>query len=99
MSESDPRESVTLLLRDPRSRPGGLPAEKAARRLEIYGPNELRRKRRTDWPRRLARQFTRPLPYRCGWPHRSPWCPRRPRLSASFADIRLIMVTGDRDLR
>ncbi|CAM3150415.1 cation-transporting P-type ATPase [Saccharomonospora xinjiangensis] len=61
VSQSDPREPVTLLLRDLRSKPGGLPSREAARRLEIYGPNELRRKQRTDWPRQLIRQFTHPL--------------------------------------
>ncbi|EME62172.1 cation-translocating P-type ATPase [Amycolatopsis decaplanina] len=57
----DPREPLVRLLRDLRTRPEGLSGREAARRLLVYGPNELRRRGRRDWPRQLLRQFTHPL--------------------------------------
>jgi hypothetical protein len=63
----DPREPVQKLLRDLRSSPRGLPGREAARRLERYGPNELRFRESAGWPRALARQFT-------SSPTRSPCC-------------------------
>jgi calcium-translocating P-type ATPase len=57
----DPREPAQTLLRDLRSSPRGLPGREAARRLERYGPNELRFRESAGWPRALARQFTHPL--------------------------------------
>jgi calcium-translocating P-type ATPase len=57
----DPREAVALLLRDLGSGPAGISGREAARRLERYGPNELRAHRGRTWPGVLARQFTHPL--------------------------------------
>ncbi|MGI8334288.1 cation-translocating P-type ATPase [Actinomadura scrupuli] len=57
----DPRESVTLLLRDLRTRADGLAAMEAARRLVVQGPNELSRRRGRHWTRELSAQFTHPL--------------------------------------
>ncbi len=59
--QPDAREPIDLLLRDLRSSRDGLSSRDAARRLVVYGPNELRRVRRRSWPRALARQLTHPL--------------------------------------
>ncbi|PXY36529.1 cation-translocating P-type ATPase [Prauserella flavalba] len=58
---TDPREPASLLLRDLRTKPSGLPGREAARRLVVYGPNELVRHRGREWPRQLLRQLTHPL--------------------------------------
>ena len=57
----DPREPVSRLLRDLRARPTGLTTREAERRLTAYGPNELRRRGGTRWPRQLAQQLVHPL--------------------------------------
>ncbi len=57
----DPREPVARLLRDLRAQRGGLSAREAARRLVAYGPNELVRHGRAQWPRDLLGQLTHPL--------------------------------------
>lgn len=54
-------EPLRLLFRDLRTAPGGLTNREAARRLVVYGPNELRRRGSRAWPKALARQFTHPL--------------------------------------
>jgi magnesium-transporting ATPase (P-type) len=41
--------------------PSGLTGMEAARRLEIWGPNELARRGGRRWPAELAQQFTNPL--------------------------------------
>jgi magnesium-transporting ATPase (P-type) len=61
VAHDDPREPLDRLLRDLRARPGGLSGREAARRLVVYGPNELVRHRRHDWPMQLLRQCTHPL--------------------------------------
>jgi calcium-translocating P-type ATPase len=57
----EPREPVERLLRDLRARPEGLGAREALRRLQVWGPNELRRRGGRAWPRELAGQVTHPL--------------------------------------
>jgi calcium-translocating P-type ATPase len=57
----EPTQRVGLLLRDLRTSPDGLSGREAARRLVVYGPNELRRRAGRRWPRELAAQFTHPL--------------------------------------
>ncbi|HET9657155.1 MAG TPA: cation-transporting P-type ATPase [Kineosporiaceae bacterium] len=57
----DPREPIALLLRDLRARRNGLPSREAARRLVVYGPNELVRRGRATWPRDLLDQLVHPL--------------------------------------
>ncbi|HEU5378440.1 MAG TPA: cation-transporting P-type ATPase [Ktedonobacteraceae bacterium] len=54
-------EPLRLLFRDLRTSPDGLTSREAARRLVVYGPNELRRRGGRTWPGALARQFTHPL--------------------------------------
>jgi calcium-translocating P-type ATPase len=58
---ADPLEPLDRLFRDLRASPGGLSAREAARRLEVYGPNELARRGGRRWPGELAAQFTQPL--------------------------------------
>lgn len=57
----DPLEPLGQLFRDLRSSADGLSAREAARRLEVFGPNELSRRGGRRWPGELARQFTQPL--------------------------------------
>ncbi len=59
--DPDPREPVVRLLRDLGTGRGGLSEREAVRRLERYGPNELRERAGRRWPRALGRQFTHPL--------------------------------------
>jgi len=58
---ADPLEPLSLLLQHLRSSAEGLSEREAARRLQVYGPNELVRRGGTRWPAELARQFTHPL--------------------------------------
>ena len=48
-------------MRELDTRPDGLSEREAARRLIAYGPNELRRRRGTEWPRQVIEQLTHPL--------------------------------------
>ncbi|MGW4113002.1 cation-translocating P-type ATPase [Actinosynnema sp. NPDC004786] len=57
----DPGEPLARLQRDLRSRPEGLTAREAARRLQAHGPNVIVRHARRGWPGPLVRQFTHPL--------------------------------------
>ncbi len=57
----DPEERVDLLLRHLATRRDGLHAREAARRLEQYGSNEIRRREAVSHARDLLRQFTHPL--------------------------------------
>ena len=57
----DPLEPLARLFRDLGSSRDGLSGREAARRLEVYGPNELTRRGGRRWPGELARQFTHPL--------------------------------------
>jgi len=58
---SDVRLPVAELFRDLSTSPSGLTSREAARRLQIYGPNELSRRQGRRWPRELLAQFTQPL--------------------------------------
>ncbi|SDK76691.1 plasma-membrane calcium-translocating P-type ATPase [Actinopolyspora mzabensis] len=60
-SRVDPREPVNRLVLDLRSDVRGLGSREAARRLEVYGNNELPTSGKRNWPRALSRQFTHPL--------------------------------------
>ncbi|NKY59346.1 cation-translocating P-type ATPase [Nocardia flavorosea] len=57
----DPREPIAALLRDLRTGYDGLTAREAARRLDLYGLNELPLRRGTPWWAALGRQFVHPL--------------------------------------
>ncbi|WP_320668635.1 cation-translocating P-type ATPase [Patulibacter defluvii] len=60
-SARDPTEPAAALLRDLGTSATGLTSSEARRRLAAYGPNELVRRGRAEWPRQLAAQFTHPL--------------------------------------
>ncbi|GAA4607541.1 calcium-translocating P-type ATPase [Actinoplanes octamycinicus] len=60
-AEVDERQPPTELFRHLRSGPAGLRSREAARRLTVYGPNELSRRHTRRWPRQLLAQFTQPL--------------------------------------
>ncbi len=60
-SAIDPRERADRLLRDLRSTRAGLSPREAQRRLDQYGPNEIRRRQGSGHLRALAQQFTHPL--------------------------------------
>ncbi|MFE0601510.1 cation-translocating P-type ATPase [Streptomyces sp. NPDC058892] len=57
----DPLEPLPLLRRELGTGPSGLSAREAARRLAVYGPNEVHRKARTSLGRELVRQLVHPL--------------------------------------
>jgi magnesium-transporting ATPase (P-type) len=57
----DQRRPPAELFRDLRTNPAGLGSQEAARRLTVYGPNELTRHGGPRWPRELFAQFTQPL--------------------------------------
>ncbi|HEY5179960.1 MAG TPA: HAD-IC family P-type ATPase [Dermatophilaceae bacterium] len=57
----NPQESIVRLLRDLRTRRGGLSNREAARRLVIFGPNELVRRHGRTWLRELVGQLIHPL--------------------------------------
>ena len=57
----DPREPASALLRDLKSGPSGLSEREAARRLGLYGGNELPVRRGRPWWLELGKQFTHPL--------------------------------------
>jgi len=57
----NPTEPVTRLLRDLRTSASGLSSREAARRLVVYGPNQLQRRGGHHRWRELGRQFTHPL--------------------------------------
>ena len=57
----DPLESIDRLLRDLRTRRSGLSDREAARRLVVFGPNELVRRRGRGWLRDLVQQLVRQL--------------------------------------
>ena len=61
VSALDPQESIDRLLRDLRTRRAGLSDREAARRLVVFGPNELVRRGGRTWPRELVGQLIHPL--------------------------------------
>src|ERR1035437_5985126 len=61
VSGVDPQESIERLLRDLRTRRVGLSDREAARRLLVFGPNELVRRRGRGWLRDLVAQLVHPL--------------------------------------
>ena len=57
----NPEEPLARLFRDLRASPTGLSSREAARRLVVFGPNELSRRDVHRLWRELGRQFTHPL--------------------------------------
>jgi len=84
---ADPLEPLAYLFRDLRSSPDGLSAREAARRLEVYGPNELARRGGRRWPGELARQFTHPLALLLMLAAVLAWVAGTPRLGVAIAAV------------
>ena len=61
ISTVNPQESIDRILRDLRTRRGGLSDREAARRLVVFGPNELVRRHGRTWLRELVGQLIHPL--------------------------------------
>lgn len=59
--DEDPTEDLDLVFRNLRSSARGLNGRAAARRLILYGPNQLARRGKPQWPRQLLEQFSQPL--------------------------------------
>lgn len=57
----DPLEPLPLLRRELHTGPHGLSSREAARRLAVYGPNEVRRKARSSLGKELVQQVVHPL--------------------------------------
>ncbi len=57
----NPEERLDLLFQHLGTRPSGLGRRQAERRLQQYGPNEIRRREERSHLRDLGRQFTHPL--------------------------------------
>ena len=83
----DPLEPLAQLLRDLHSSPGGLSQREAARRLEVYGPNELTRRGARRWPRELAAQFTHPLALLLAMAAVLAWASGTPSLAIAIAAV------------
>jgi calcium-translocating P-type ATPase len=78
------------LFRDLSSSADGLSAREAARRLEVYGPNELTRRVGRRWPGELARQFTHPLALLLLLAAVLAWVSGTPRLGVAIAAVILL---------
>ncbi|HTT53794.1 MAG TPA: cation-transporting P-type ATPase [Streptosporangiaceae bacterium] len=83
-SPVDPLEPAAQLYRDLRSGPGGLSGREAARRLQVWGPNELARRGGRRWPRELAGQFTQPLALLLAAAAMLAWLSGSPRLGVAI---------------
>jgi calcium-translocating P-type ATPase len=86
-SPADPRAPLAKLFRDLRSAPTGLSGREAARRLEVFGRNELARRGGRRWPGELARQFTHPLAMLLALAAVLAWASGTPRLGLAIAAV------------
>jgi calcium-translocating P-type ATPase len=89
-SPADPLEPMAQLFRDLRAGPAGLSGREAARRLEVYGPNELARRGGRRWPGELAAQFTQPLAVLLAVAAVLAWASGTPRLAIAIAAVILL---------
>ena len=87
---ANPLEPMVQLFRDLRSSADGLSAREAARRLEVYGPNELARRGGRRWPGELARQFTHPLAMLLMLAAVLAWVSGTPQLGVAIAAVILL---------
>ncbi len=85
--DPDPLEPLGQLYRDLRSSADGLSGREAARRLEVYGPNELARRGGRRWPGELGRQFTHPLALLLALAAVLAWASGSPRLGVAIAAV------------
>jgi calcium-translocating P-type ATPase len=83
----DPLEPLATLLRDLRASPEGLSGREAARRLVVYGPNELSRRSGRRWPRELAQQLLHPLALLLAAAAVLAWVSGTPRLAVAIAAV------------
>jgi magnesium-transporting ATPase (P-type) len=81
---------MAQLFRDLRAVPAGLSGREAARRLEVYGPNELARSGGRRWPAELAAQFTQPLAVLLAVAAVLAWASGTPRLAVAIAAVILL---------
>ena len=81
---------MAQLFRDLRAVPAGLSGREAARRLEVYGPNELARRGGRRWPGELAAQFTQPLAVLLAVAAVLAWASGTPRLAIAIAAVILL---------
>ena len=87
---SDQRRPLAELFRDLRTSPAGLTGREAARRLIVYGPNELTRRGGPSWPRDLLEQFTQPLVVLLGLAAVLAWVGGTPALSLAVLAVILL---------
>ena len=87
---SDQRRPLAELFRDLRTSPDGLTGREAARRLIIYGPNQLTRRGGPSWPRDLLEQFTQPLVVLLGVAAVLAWVGGTPALSLAVLAVILL---------
>ena len=85
--DANPLEPLALLYRDLRTSPRGLSGREAARRLVIFGPNELARTGGRRWPGELAAQFTHPLALLLAAAAVLAWISGTPRLAIAIAAV------------
>jgi calcium-translocating P-type ATPase len=84
---ANPLEPMAQLFRDLRCSPAGLPGREAARRLQVFGPNELSRRGGRRWPGELARQFTQPLAVLLAVAAVLAWVSGTPRLGIAIVAV------------
>lgn len=72
----DPRVPLSALRKELGTGSRGLSGREAARRLTVYGPNEVRAKKQSSLGRELARQLIHPLALLL-WIRRAPRSPTR----------------------
>ncbi|MEV4346459.1 cation-transporting P-type ATPase [Actinoplanes sp. NPDC049596] len=89
-AEIDGRQPPTELFRHLRSTPAGLRSREAARRLTVYGPNELSRRHGRRWPRQLLAQFTQPLAVLLMIAAALAWAGHAPALAAAVMAVILL---------
>jgi calcium-translocating P-type ATPase len=87
---SDPLVPLTQIYRDLRTSPSGLSGREAARRLQVYGANQLSRRGGLRWPRELALQFTQPLALLLAVAAGLAWATGTPRLSIAILAVILL---------
>ncbi|WP_300613919.1 cation-transporting P-type ATPase [Trebonia sp.] len=85
--QASPLEPLARLFRDLRSSPAGLSDREAARRLEVFGGNELSRRGGRRWPGELARQFTQPLAVLLAVAAMLAWVSGTPRLAIAIVAV------------
>lgn len=88
--EADPRRPLAEMYRDLRTSATGLAGREAARRLAVYGPNQLTRRSGRRWPRELLDQFTQPLAILLAVAAALAWIGGTPALSVAVVAVILL---------